>query len=143
MSISYGINNLLDPDFSRRPGQPVGVPSRKVGPRSRQAYTGDVLLNVWGQLWLEAEEVRLYDDDLKQFLVLDDPDACQILRQTLPEEYLGGALFLVWLGLGANGLKLHTAYQANFPDLPPAQGTQGWFHVAIRPMPPGYEAGSR
>ena len=119
---------MLNPEFRHRPRQT------------------DKLLYAAGRLWLDADGARLYDHDagqtLTQSIVIADPEACAILRASLPEpgDYIGDVLLLAHLGLGADGLTLHTIYWIVLGEL--TDGATRWQsgpRIIVRSSPPGYE----
>lgn len=97
---------------------------------------------VYGLLWLDEHEARLYSYYDDSYLPICDPEACEILRSHLSNEsneYLDGALFQTWVSDGANSLEIHTLYWAICGDLDKTPPSKWGDKIFIRPLPDEYD----
>lgn len=94
---------------------------------------------VYGLLWLDDYEFRLYNCYDNSSLPIYDPEAYAILRSHLSNEYLGGALLQAWVSDRVDSLEIHTLYWASCGDLDNDPPSKWGDKIFIRPIPDEYE----
>jgi len=94
---------------------------------------------VYGFLWLDDYEFRLYNCYDNSSLPICDPEAYAILRSHLSNEYLGGALLQAWVSDRVNSLEIHTLYWLSCGDLDNDPPSKWGDKIFIRPIPDEYE----
>ncbi|WP_103668401.1 hypothetical protein [Pseudanabaena sp. BC1403] len=102
--------------------------------------TNDVFL-LSGLLWLDDDGARLYNWEDDQSIILNDPEACSILRSHFSYEYLGGVILQAWVKDGNEGLEIYNVYwfASCEPNHNPCAPSKLGAKIIIRPVPEQYQ----